>query len=49
MLDIFRVQAISQGVRLLFDVRGFLHSPVVQGERSLREIEEIFMQLNMGI
>ena len=34
MLDIFRVQAKSQGVSLLFQIGKFLHYPIRQGDRS---------------
>ena len=46
MLDIFRVQAISQGVTLLFQIKDFLQGPVRQGDRSEEEVQEMFMLLD---
>ena len=46
MLDIFRVQAESQGVMLLFRIRKFLHCPIRQGDRSESEVKEMFEDLD---
>ena len=46
MLDIFKVQAESQGVMLLFQIRKFLHCPIRQGDRSESEVKEMFEDLD---
>ena len=42
ILDIFRVQACSQKIKLLFHVKNFLHFAVRQGERNHTEVKAIF-------
>lgn len=44
MLDIFDVQAESQGIKLLFEIKRFLYSPLRQGDRSEQEVSELLKQ-----
>ena len=44
ILDIFKVQASSHGINILFSIKKCLPSPVRHGERSEREVKEILKQ-----
>ena len=46
IIDIFRVQVRSQGLKLLFDVKRSLPSPTRQGERSEKDTLKMFMHLD---